>query len=208
MLEIVIIITTILLSMTVHEAMHAFASNWLGDDTALRLGRLTLNPLKHIDPFTTIIMPVLLYLSGLPPFGAAKPVPFNPYRLKYDEFGAAIVGLAGPLTNLFLAVVAGLWLRFVIGFDSGMFSTTFIMFVYVNIAFFVLNMIPFPPLDGSRLLYAFAPDGIRDLMASLERMGIMAIVLFFFVFYSFLSPLFIRAVLGLFSLITGSPLSI
>ena len=116
---IVLVVAIILLCMTLHEAMHAFTSHWLGDDTAYLMGRLTLNPLKHIDPMLTIALPILLIIAGLPPFGAAKPVPFNPHRVKFGEYGAALVGIAGPLTNLVLAVVVGLWARFVIGLDNG-----------------------------------------------------------------------------------------
>ena len=99
------VIGVVLVSMTLHEAMHGFMAFYLGDDTAKLQGRLTLNPIKHIDPFLTILLPVLLALSGGPVFGGAKPVPFNPARVKYDEFGAALVALAGPLTNLVLAFV-------------------------------------------------------------------------------------------------------
>jgi Zn-dependent protease len=186
---IVIVVGSILFSMTLHEAMHAFTSDYLGDDTARLSGRLSLNPLDHIDPFTTILMPVLLYLLIGIPFGAAKPVPFNPSRLRYDELGAALVGLAGPLTNLALAVVSGLWIRFVVGFDAGILTQGGLMFMLVNLGFFVFNMIPFPPLDGSRLMYALAPDSIRDFMRSIEAGGIASIGIFLVVFYTFLSPL-------------------
>src|SRR6266702_2024817 len=97
-----VVFGSILVSMTLHEAMHAFASHWLGDDTAKIEGRLTFNPLSHIDPFTTVLLPLMLAAIGAPPFGAAKPVPFDPRRVRFGEFGAAIVGLAGPLTNFIL----------------------------------------------------------------------------------------------------------
>ena len=100
------IFAIILLSMTVHEAMHAFMGYFLGDNTAKVEGRLTLNPLKHIDPFMTILLPLTMALLGGPVFGGAKPVPFNPNRVRYGEWGAAMVALAGPLTNLFIAFFA------------------------------------------------------------------------------------------------------
>src|SRR6476646_4648747 len=106
-----VVFGSILVSMTLHEAMHAFTSHWLGDDTAKLEGRLTLNPLSHIDLFTTILLPLVLVMFGAPPFGAAKPVPFDPRRVRFGEFGAALVGAAGPLTNLLLAVIAGTFLR-------------------------------------------------------------------------------------------------
>ena len=99
-LSIVIIVGTLLLSLGFHEAMHAFAAHRLGDDTAEREGRLTLNPLAHIDLLTTIVLPTVLLLAGLPPILAAKPVPFNPARVRFEDYGAALVALAGPFTNL------------------------------------------------------------------------------------------------------------
>ena len=187
--SIFIILGSILVSMTLHEAMHAYMSNWLGDDTAARLGRLTLNPIKHIDPFSTIALPLMLFLAGLPPFGAAKPVPFNPTRVRYGDYGAALVGLAGPLTNLVLAAVSGLWVRFVIGFDAGIVTETLILFMFVNLSFFVFNMIPFPPLDGSRVLYSVAPDSVRDVMNRIESQGLLAIGFFIIVGFRFIGPI-------------------
>lgn len=201
----IVVIGSILLSMTLHEAMHAYVSNWLGDDTAMRLGRLTLNPLAHIDLFSTILLPVLLYLAGLPPFGAAKPVPFNPYRVRYGDFGAALVGIAGPMTNLVLAVVVGLWTRFVVGFNAGFISEMFVIFVVVNLAFFVFNMIPWPPLDGSRLLYAFAPEPLQRLMKQIESFGLMGIFLFMLLAFQFLLTPVGKAIDLLASFIFGIP---
>ncbi len=200
---IIIVIGSVLVSMTLHEAMHAYTSNWLGDDTARIMGRLTLNPLKHIDPFTTVLMPVLLYILVGIPFGAAKPVPFNPSRLRHEEFGAALVGLAGPLTNLFLAVVSGLWLRFFLGFESTVVTESVLLFMIVNLSFFVFNMIPFPPLDGSRLLYALAPEPVQDFMRTIERGGISFFFLFLFVLYPFITVIIGGTVETLSSLILG-----
>lgn len=172
-----IVLIVILFSMTLHEVMHGFAAFWLGDDTAEREGRLTLNPIKHIDPFLTILLPVMLAIIGGPIFGGAKPVPFNPARLKYDEWGAALVALAGPLTNLVIALV--LFASYQL-FDPGSasFAGNFLITgVWVNLGFFVFNMIPVPPLDGSRLLYALAPDFVRRGMEVVERYGLIMIFL-------------------------------
>jgi Zn-dependent protease len=205
-IELVIILVSILLSMTLHEAMHAYASHWLGDDTARLQGRLTLNPLAHIDPFTTILLPLMLAAAGAPPFGAAKPVPFNPYKLKYEEYGAAIVGAAGPLTNLALAIAAGIVLQlFGVALDPFV-AKVLALFTLVNLSFFVFNMIPFPPLDGSRVLYAFAPDSVRAFMERIEAMGFAAILFFFVIFYAVLSGPFERILGFLFALITGGRL--
>ena len=195
---ILIVIPCILVSMTLHEAMHAFMGYWLGDDTAKLEGRLSLNPVKHIDPFLTLGLPLMLILlngitassgGGTPIFGAAKPVPFNPHRVRYEEFGAALVGLAGPLTNLLLAVV-GAGLYKLIGLSGGeLVATILVTFVSVNIGFFVFNMIPFPPLDGSRVLYAFAPEPLQRIMAQIESFGMAGILIFMFLLFQFISPI-------------------
>lgn len=176
--DILIVIVSILLSMGLHEAMHAFTSHWLGDTTAQDMGRLTINPLKHLDLYTTILLPVVLIVMGLPPIFAAKPVPFNPDRVRHDEFGVALIGAAGPFTNLFLAICAAITLRG-IGFDSSL-AHAIVVFMQVNVAFFVFNMIPFPPLDGSRILYAFAPEPLQEAMQRIEQMGFVAILIIFF----------------------------
>jgi Zn-dependent protease len=177
---ILIALGVILVSMTLHEAMHGFMAYYLGDDTAKLQGRLTLNPLRHIDPFLTIILPLLLAVSGGPVFGGAKPVPFNPARVKYGEWGAALVALAGPLTNLIIAFV-GFGMATLLSSSSdvrvsqtalGMILT---LIVQVNLGFFIFNMIPIPPLDGSRILYALAPEFVRRGMEAIERFGVMFI---------------------------------
>ena len=183
-----ILIPCILVSITLHEAMHAYASHWLGDDTAFHEGRLTLNPIVHIDPITTIAVPLVLVALGLPPFGAAKPVPFNPYKIKWGEWGEALVGVAGPFTNLVLALLSGGVLRFL--HPDGLLEAILEAFTSVNLAFFLFNMIPFPPLDGSRVLYAIAPDGVRNVMRTIEGMGFAGILIFMFVFFQFISPYF------------------
>ncbi len=188
-LYIVVIIVTILVSITLHEAMHAYTANWLGDDTARLEGRLTVNPIKHIDPFLTIAMPVLLAIAGAPPLGAAKPVPFNPNRVKYGEFGAAMVGAAGPLTNLALALIVGLFLRFAGVMIPDVMVQIFLVFTLVNLAFFVFNMIPFPPLDGSRVLYAIAPEPLQNIMRQIEAFGLFGFVIFFLLLFRYVAPL-------------------
>ena len=155
--------------------MHAFVGYWLGDDTAKAQGRLTLNPIKHIDPFLTIILPVSLALVGAPIFGGAKPVPFNPANVKWGEWGAAVIAVAGPLTNLVLSFIAfGIWALFGAPTTGilGQFLTTA---VTVNLGFFVFNILPLPPLDGSRVLYALAPEFVKRGMEQIERFGIIFI---------------------------------
>ena len=184
----VVAIGSILLSMTLHEAMHAFTGYWLGDDTAKLEGRLSLNPIKHIDPYLTIALPAFLALIGAPIFGAAKPVPFNPYRVRGGEYGAALVGLAGPLTNLMLAIAGAGLVRLLFGAVDGVFIDVLIVFIQVNIGFFVFNMIPFPPLDGSRVLYAVAPEPLQQLMRQIEGFGLTGIFIFMFLLFPAISP--------------------
>jgi Zn-dependent protease len=183
--NLVLFIISIIISMAVHEAMHGYVAHWLGDDTAHDAGRLTLNPLKHIDLVTSILLPVILILTTGVPFFAAKPVPFNPNRLKYDEFGMALVGVAGPLTNLVLACAAALFFRATSHDLSSFFYNLVVIFTEVNIGFFIFNMIPFPPLDGSRLLYAFAPEGLQRIMLQIESAGFLPILIFIIFVYQF-----------------------
>ena len=189
---ILVTIVVVLLSVTLHEAMHAYASNWLGDDTAMHSGRLTLNPFAHLDPFLSFLMPVGLAILGLPIFGGAKPVPFNPLRL--------------PLTNLVLAVVSGVWLR-VIEIPNDTVLFTLQLFVQVNLGFFVFNMLPIPPLDGSRILYALSPPSFRQILESIERNGVVLVFMIVILFRSQLSMLIVGVMSPLFSLITGSSLN-
>lgn len=173
---IITVIVVILLSMTLHEAMHAFVGHWLGDDTAKTQGRLTLNPLKHIDPFMTIALPIALAVFGLPVFGGAKPVPFNPNKVRHNEWGAALVAIAGPLTNFAIAfLVCGIWIAVGAPLATGILGQTLLTAVMVNLGFFVFNMLPIPPLDGSRVLYALAPEFVRRGMEVIERYGIIIV---------------------------------
>lgn len=202
------VLGVILVSMTVHEAMHGFTAYYLGDDTAKLQGRLTLNPIKHIDLFLTILLPIILALTpGAPIFGGAKPVPFNPNRVRHGEWGAALVALAGPLTNLFFAFVSyGVYAVLTQTGTATVIADVMYLSSIINLGFFVFNMLPIPPLDGSRVLYAVAPDGVRRVMASIEQMGIIFIFLIV-IFASSLIGSFMFAtiygIIGLFARIFG-----
>lgn len=174
---IIIILVSLVISITLHEAMHAFTGHWLGDDTAHRQGRISLNPFRHIDPFATLILPIITLVLFHLPLLAAKPVPFNPNRVKFDEFGAALVGIAGPLTNLLLAITSAGLHNFFLSVSFGGTGLLYILgiFTAVNVALFVFNMVPIPPLDGSRLLYAFAPGAFQEFMTSMESFGILIV---------------------------------
>lgn len=162
-----------------HEFAHAWMADYLGDDTAKRMGRLTLNPLPHIDLFGTILMPVFLFLisGGSFLFAYAKPVPYNPYNLRNQKTGPALVGLAGPAANLMVAIVFGLLVRFL---PSGNFSELLSIIVYANVLLMVFNLIPIPPLDGSKILYAILPDRWANVRMFLDRYGFFILLFFCF----------------------------
>lgn len=189
---VVITLLVILVSMTIHEAMHAFMGYFLGDQTAKAEGRLSLNPIRHIDPLLTILLPLILLMLGAPVFGGAKPVPFNPHKVRFGEWGVALVAIVGPLTNLVLAFTffgIGVSLGFVdkFGFSPSLIGVTLQTFVFVNLGFFAFNMIPIPPLDGSRVLYALAPDFVRGFMRQVEQYGLVIIMALVMVGSSFIS---------------------
>lgn len=172
----------ILLSLTIHEYYHAWTANKLGDPTAQMRGRLTLNPIAHLDIFGTILM----FLVG---FGWAKPVPINPMNFKDPKKGTFLVAIAGPLSNLVTAVVAGLALRYLLPqLDSGaispgggfsIFIIILVLAVVYGIALAVFNLIPIPPLDGSRVMYAILPDKYLRTYSRFEPYGVMFLFLLF-----------------------------
>lgn len=205
---IITVLVIILVSMVLHELAHGIVAYKLGDNTAKSEGRLTLNPLKHLDPVLSIAMPLLLLLSGGPVFGGAKPVPINTRNLKHGVWGMALVAIAGPLTNFILA-----FLSFLLGYFTGwlyaggLLQYAMMQMVLINLGFGVFNLIPIPPLDGSRVLYAIAPDGVREVMSRMEHWGIMIVLILVVVAPGFFSMVIrggMNAILEFFFWIVGA----
>ena len=205
-MSVLIKIVVLIFSVVIHEVSHGYAALALGDRTAQYSGRLTLNPIKHIDLFGSIILPALTALMGGPVFGWAKPVPYNPYNLKNQKWGPAIVGAAGPAANLLLAVIFGLFIRFSSSLSagvSGQFLANFITIAaaisILNLVLAIFNLVPIPPLDGSKVLFALLPYQWRNVEVMLERYGFFALLIFIFFFAQLLVPvidLFFRLIVG------------
>lgn len=188
-------VIVIIFSAIIHEFSHGWMADVLGDPTARYAGRLSLNPLVHIDPIGSVLLPLLLIPTGLL-FAYAKPVPYNPYNLKDQRLGPLWVALAGPGSNIILALVFGIFLR---AMPLGPMTPFMSIIVYANIMLAVFNMVPIPPLDGSKLLYALLPSGMAHVQQTLDRYGIF--LLFAFIFFG--SHLIHPIVNWLFVLFTG-----
>ena len=208
-IQIIIILIIVVGSVILHELAHGIVAYWLGDETAKDAGRLTFNPIKHVDPYMSIIVPVVLYIIGAPVFGGAKPVPINTQNLKWREWGMALVAAAGPATNFLIALISFLIAHFsglLYHSDGGLLYFIFVELIFVNLGFMIFNLIPIPPLDGSRILYAIAPDAVRALLVSMERYGFVLVYLLIFLFGNAFSSIMIggtNAILNFFYFIVG-----
>jgi Zn-dependent protease len=164
----------ILMSLSFHEAAHAWTADRLGDPTARMLGRLTLNPLSHIDWFGTVLFPLMLVFAGLPAFGWAKPVPVNPQNLAHPRRDFAMVALAGPISNLILAVAASALLNLVPSEQVGELLWRFLYWtLMVNVLLAIFNMLPIPPLDGGNVLAGFVPEPVARLIDAMRPWGFL-----------------------------------
>jgi Zn-dependent protease len=175
-------IAVLIFSVIIHEVSHGLAAYQLGDPTAKYAGRLTLNPISHMDLWGSFIVPLFLAISNLGIiFGWAKPVPYNPYNLKDQRFGPAIVGVAGPMSNLALVLLSGVFLRalLVAGTADGLLAHALALVFIINIALMVFNLFPIPPLDGSKLLFAFLPIS-EYTKQTLEKNGLVILLVFLF----------------------------
>lgn len=193
----------LLFSVIIHEIAHGFVALLLGDTTAKREGRLTLNPIKHLDPIGSVVVPLLLLLmnSGIV-FGWAKPVPINPYNFKDQKYGQAKVALAGPAVNFLIAIIFGIIIRF-IPEQANLFYqnllTTFGFIIWINLLLGVFNLVPIPPLDGSHILFTFLPNSSQRIKIFFNRYGLFFLLVFIF----YLFPLIVPIISFLFRLITG-----
>ena len=192
----IFIIVILVFSTVLHEMAHGYVAYWLGDHTAKAMGRLSLNPMVHIDPFMSIIVPVMLYLMGGPVFGGAKPVPIDTRNLKWKEWGFALVAIAGPLTNMILSFLFFLAWYFSGGNDGS--GNEILQYgILINLGFALFNILPIPPLDGSRVLYALAPDFARDFMRKIEPYGLIIVYVLIYFVGSWFSLYMINAQTGI-----------
>jgi len=176
-------------SAIIHEYAHGWAADRLGDPTAKYAGRLTLDPRVHIDLWGTIVMPVALLIitSGAFMFAYAKPVPYNPFNLKNHKWGPAMVAIAGPLANLLLAFVFAVVLKFL---PAGAAIAPFLeIIVLANVLLMIFNLIPIPPLDGSKVLYALLPPSAHNIRMFLDRYGFIILLIFIFFLFDLISPI-------------------
>ncbi len=188
-LPLIFFFIVIIPSAILHEYMHGWVADQLGDPTARYAGRLTLDPRSHIDPMGTFIMPIALFLlsGGSFMFAYAKPVPYNPFNLRAGRWGPLYVAVAGPLSNFLLAFVFGLIIQFVP--VSASLASVLSIIVYANVLLGVFNLVPIPPLDGSKVLFALLPDSAYRIKAGLERYGFVILIFFVFFFFRIISPI-------------------
>ncbi|MEK7131631.1 MAG: site-2 protease family protein [Patescibacteria group bacterium] len=185
-------------SAIIHEYAHGLAADMLGDPTARLAGRLTVNPIPHIDLWGTILMPIMLLIltKGSFLFAYAKPVPYNPYNLKNQKWGPAMVAVAGPIANLLLAIAFAICVRVL---PASNFTSILSIIVYANIMLTIFNLVPIPPLDGSKILYAVLPDSAVGIRNFLDKYGFVILLFFIFFMFELISPL----IDGIFRLLIG-----
>jgi Zn-dependent protease len=203
-------VAVLILSVIIHEVSHGYAAYSLGDPTAKLAGRLTLNPLKHVDPVGSVIIPALLVLTNAGIlFGWAKPVPYNPYNLKNQRWGEAIVAAAGGVSNIIIAIVFAFIARFVAADPSlGSFAQLCGVVAFVNLFLGLFNLLPIPPMDGYTVLRGIVPYRfsytLRRFEERVRSLGSAGIFIVLLLFVWFLSPFFAALVEWLFSLLVGS----
>ncbi len=199
-------IVVLIISVVAHEVSHGYAAYLQGDNTAYYQGRLTLNPFKHLEWFGSFILPVISYFFGGFIIGWAKPVPYNPYNLRNQRWGEALVALAGPATNLLIALIFGFFLRYAVSAPQVFTQATLTSLgtilstiVFINLILATFNLVPIPPLDGSKILFSILPGNLQFLRSSYERYGFIILLAFIFFLWQFMLPI----VTSEFHIITG-----
>jgi Zn-dependent protease len=178
------------MSVVVHEVSHGYMARYLGDKTAEYAGRLTLNPIKHLDLWGSIIIPaVLVFSQSNFLIGWAKPVPFNPYNLRNQKYGEAMVAFAGPLSNILIAIVFSIIIR--LGFFPEASLQIILSIILTNLTLAIFNLVPIPPLDGSKILFSILPQSMLGFRDILERYGLILALLFAFFLWQYLAPVVI-----------------
>jgi Zn-dependent protease len=202
LIQVVFSVLVLVFSVVAHEVSHGYMAQYLGDPTARLAGRLTLNPLKHLDPIGSVLIPLVTALMpGGFVFGWAKPVPYNPYNLRDQKWGDAKVALAGPLTNLSIAIVFAMLLRFGGTSFSGDMQSLMQLIVLINIVLTVFNLVPIPPLDGSKVFFNALPLRYRYIEDYFQRYAMVFILIFAFFLWRFFLPL----IYAIYFLLVGSP---
>lgn len=189
------------MSIVIHEVAHGFMAEYFGDKTARFAGRLTLNPLRHLDLFGSVLLPIVLVLSHSPfLLGWAKPVPYNPENLSNKRWGTLAVASAGVISNFFIAIFFGIIIRLTsdMALPDGFYFITSVI-VIVNLALGVFNLVPIPPLDGSKILFSFLPDSASSFIFAYEQYSLIILLVFIVFFSDYLAPI----LSSLFNLITG-----
>lgn len=205
----IITLAILIISIIFHEVAHGYAANWLGDPTARLAGRLSPNPILHIDPIGSLLVPATMYITNMPfLFGWAKPVPYNPYNLRNQKWGESFVAAAGPLANILLAVVFSVLIRFeeILSLSSK-FVEMSAYIVFINVLLALFNAIPFPPLDGSKIIVPFLPFQLAQKYCALtqymERLGFIALFLCIFLLMQVFGDLFMTIIIHVGSIFTG-----
>lgn len=202
-LDIIFQILILIFSVIIHEISHGYTALYFGDKTAQYEGRLTLNPIKHLDWFGSVILPLALYITGAGfMIGWAKPVPYNPYNLRKRNIAEPLIAFAGPVSNLFVATVFGLLIRGLLhsNLSSSPLITIFSFVVLINVSLAIFNLIPIPPLDGSKILFSFLSTNAKHTFHQIsERYGLLIILAVVIFLPNFISPI----IFSLFKLITG-----
>jgi len=197
---IILSIAILIISVVIHEVSHGYAADWLGDPTPRLQGRLTLNPIKHLDPVGSIVVPLITSIFGFT-FGWAKPVEYNPYNIKDKRKGEFLIAAAGPASNILIAVIFAIIMRVVASVQGagGSFIEISAYIVIINLVLAIFNLIPLPPLDGSKLLFSLLPNQYGRFRMTMEMYAPIFILVAIFFIWQFMFPV----IMAIFKILTG-----